>query len=230
MAESVIKLGKKLRGIRYHNVYKNHDNQKSADLNVPEQSSNQIIDDARKIKRLEDQVKNLENELQKSREDSFQAGYDEGKQRTLQEAQNQIEAVRHEMKQLETSFTETIEQMERPLLDLAKKMAQEVIQQEINLNSEIDTILIGRLKKFLNEIIEQNNIIVEVNPQQVGILKSDNVVEKLGLTEKKDVKVIGNENLKPGEAHIETEDYFIDGSFENHADKIRNELTKGSEG
>ncbi len=230
MAESVIKLGKKLRGIRYHNVYSNHDNQKSADLNVPEQSSNQIIDDARKIKRLEDQVKNLENELQKSREDSFQAGYDEGKQRTLQEAQNQIEAVRHEMKQLETSFTETIEQMERPLLDLAKEMAQEVIQQEINLNSEIDKILIGRLKKFLNEIIEQNNIIIEVNPQQVGILKSDNVVEKLGLTEKKDVKVIGNENLKPGEAHIETEDYFIDGSFENHSDKIRNELTKGSEG
>ncbi len=230
MAESVIKLGKKLRGIRYHNVYKNHDNQKSEDLNIPEQSSNQIIDDARKIKRLEDQVKNLENELQKSREDSFQAGYDEGKQRTLQEAQNQIEAVRHEMKQLETSFTETIEQMERPLLDLAKEMAQEVIQQEINLNSEIDKILIGRLKKFLNEIIEQNNIIIEVNPQQVGILKSENVVEKLGLTEKKDVKVIGNENLKPGEAHIETEDYFIDGSFENHSDKIRNELTKGSEG
>jgi len=229
MAESVIKLGKKLRGIRYHNVYKNNDIPKTPGVDKPGQSPEQIATDARKIKGLEDQVRNLEKELQKSREDSFQAGYDEGKQRTLQEAQNQIEAVQHEMKQVELRYVEAIEQMERPLLDLAKEMAKEVIQQNIKLNSETDTILVERLRKFLNEIIEQNNIIIEVNPSQISILKSGEVTEKLGLAEKKDVKIIGNESLKPGEAHIETEAYFIDGSFENHTDKIQNELIKGSE-
>lgn len=230
MAESVIKLGRKLRGIRYHNIYNNYDNQKTPGLDLPRQSPEQIADDARKIKRLEDQVRNLEKELQNSREDSFQAGYDEGKQRTLQEAQNQVEAAQHEMKQLEVRFSETIEQMERPLLELAKAMAKEVIQQEITLNSETDTILIERLRKFLNEIIEQNNIIIKVNPQQISTLKSKDIIEKLGLSEKKDVRIVGNEKLEPGEVQIETEDYFIDGSFDNHADKIRNELIKGSEG
>jgi flagellar assembly protein FliH len=226
MAESVIKLGRKLRGIRDQNIYKNYENQYNAGT---EQTPEHIASDARKIKNLEDQINNLEKELQKSREDSFQAGYDEGKQRTFQEAQNQIEAVNNEMKQVELRFTETIEQMETPLLGLAKEMAKEVIQQEIKLNDEIDTILIDRLSVFLHDIIEQNNIIIEANPQQLGILKDKDVVEKLGLSEKKDVKIVGNDSLKPGETHIETEDYFIDGSFDNHVDKIRNELTKGSE-
>ena len=73
----------------------------------------------------------MEKELQRAREDSFQAGYDEGKQRTLLEAKNRIEAVHLEMKQQEINFRESIEQMEKPLLELAKKMAVEVIRKEI---------------------------------------------------------------------------------------------------
>ncbi len=229
MAESVLKIGRKLRGIRYHNIY----NSKKINVvgaNVGEKPTEKIATDARKIKRLEDQVKNLENELQTAREQSFQAGYDEGKQRTLQEAQNRIEAVHHEMKQLEVQFNETIEQMERPLLDLAQKMAEEVIKQEISNSDETDKILLARLKKLLNEIIEQNDIIITVNPDQASLLKSTETKEKLGLIEKNTVKIIGDENLSLGEAHLETEDFFIDGSYENHTKKIRDELSKEAEG
>ncbi|KAA3617625.1 MAG: hypothetical protein D8M58_01295 [Calditrichaeota bacterium] len=229
MAESVIKMGRKLRGIRYHNVYKNEDIQDSAGSDSGGRSPNQIMNDARKIKNLEDQVRNLEKELQKSREDSFQAGYDEGKQRTFQEAQNKVEAVHHEMKQLELKYIETIEQMEQLLLDLAKVMAKEVIQQEIKLNEQTDTILMERLRKLLSDVIEQNNIIIEVNTQQLGSLKNELTAEKLGLTEKSEVRIVGSDSLNPGEAHIETEDYFIDGTFENHTDKIRSELIKRSD-
>ncbi|MCB0281041.1 MAG: hypothetical protein H6627_11785 [Calditrichae bacterium] len=224
MADSVIKLGKRLKGIRHHDFYKNP--QAGFKVNEVENavSPNQILTDARRIKHLEDRIHILEKELQRAREDSFQAGYDEGKQRTLQEAQNRVDAMYHEMKQQELNFKETIEQMEKPLLELAKKMAVEVIQKEIEHGADTDQILVERLKKMLSELVEQNNIIIKINPQQFGVLKNTDLTETFGLSESTNVKILGNKNLQPGEVKIETEDYFVDGTFENHAKKVHDEL------
>ena len=165
-------------------------------------------------------------ELQRAREESFHAGYDEGKERTLQDAQNRIEAVRLEMKQQEIQFRETMEQMEKPLLELAKIMAKEVILQEIKTDADTDLILMERLRKMLNELVDQNNIIIEVNQQHLNMLKSTDLKEKLAIDEKSDVRIIGSKSLNPGEAKIETENYFIDGTFENNIDKIHAQITK----
>ena len=60
----------------------------------------------------------------------------------------------------EINFRESIEQMEKPLLELAKKMAVEVIRKEIESGADTDQILIARLRKMLSELVEQNNIIM----------------------------------------------------------------------
>lgn len=224
MSESVIKINRRLKGIRTHSFYKNADAGFKASEAENVTSPNQILNDARKIKHLEDRIRILEKELQRAREDSFQAGYDEGKQRTLQEAQNRVDAMHHEMRQQEINFKETIEQMEKPLLELARKMAVQVIQKEIELGADTDEILMERLKKMLSELVEQNNIVIRVNPVHINNLKNDDNKEDLGLSDASDVKIIGNKNLEPGEAKIESEDYFIDGTFENHTRKIHDQL------
>jgi flagellar assembly protein FliH len=231
MNESVISVRKKLRGIKYHDTYnsKPYASTPTEDGTREKPSSSQIVDDARKIKHLEDRIKILEIELQKAREESFQGGYDEGKQRTLQDAQNRIEAVRLEMKQQELQFRETMEQMEKPLLELAKIMAKEVILQEIQSNADTDFILLERLRKMLNELVDQNNIIIEVNQQHLNMLKSTDIKKKLGIDEQSDVRIISSKSLGPAEVNIETENYFIDGTFENHINKIHAEFAKGKD-
>jgi len=228
MNESVIKIRRKLSGIKHHDTYNTKHAAGSTVNTVTDEkaSSSQIMNDARKIKHLEDRIKNLEMELQKAREESFQAGYDEGKQRTLQDAQNRIEAVRLDMKQQEIQFRETIEHMEKPLLELAKIMAKEVIMQELQANADTDLILLERLRKMLNELVDQNNIIIEVNQQHLNMLKSTDLKEKLGIDKKSDVRLIGSKSLRPGEVNIETENYFIDGTFENNISKIHAQIAK----
>ncbi len=226
MGQTVIKLGRKLKGVKDHNVYRHQAFDKDIGKDVPEKSPGQIIDDARKIKRLEDRIHLLEIELQKAREESFKAGYDEGKQRTLQEALNRIEAVKLEMQQQEEHFRETLENLERPLLKLAKEMAMEVIHIHLEEKNAADEALKERLHLLLRQVVDQNNVWIEVNPDQLNVISGETLKENLNMRDSAQVNMTANPELKAGEAYIQTEDYVVDGRFENHLDKIDAELTR----
>ncbi|RMH63562.1 MAG: hypothetical protein D6677_06855 [Calditrichaeota bacterium] len=228
MGEAVIKLGRKLRGIKDHNIYHQKVFDKDVKYKALDKSPEQIIDDARKIKRLEDRIKILEDELQRARDESFRAGYDEGKQRTMQDALNRIEAVRHEMKQQEAHFRETLENLEKPLLRLARAMAAEVIQQELQSDEKQDAALRERLRLMLEQVIDQNNVWIKVNPSQLNAIHPEEMREQGYVNPEARVHVSGDDRLKPGEAHVDTEDYQIDGSFENHLDKLEADVTRGN--
>ena len=81
----------------------------------------------RDIKKLKDRLKILEMELQKAREESFRAGYDEGQQSMIQEAQRRTESMRIEIQSMELKYLEAIEQIEEPLLQIAKKMTEKIL-------------------------------------------------------------------------------------------------------
>ncbi len=225
MGQTVIKLGRKLKGIKDHNVYRHQAFDKDIGNDVPEKSPGQIIDDARKIKRLEDRIHLLEIELQKAREESFKAGYDEGKQRTMQEALNRIEAVKLEMRRQEEHFRETLENLERPLLKLAKEMAREVIRIHMEEKDTADEVLKERLHLMLRQVVDQNNVWIEVNPDQLDVLHGETLKSNLNMKESAQVNITAGPGLKAGEAVINTEDYVVDGRFENHLDKLDAELT-----
>ncbi len=225
MGQTVIKLGRKLKGVKDHNIYRHQALDKDIGNNAPEKSPGQIIDDARKIKRLEDRIHLLETELQKAREESFKAGYDEGKQRTMQEALNRIEGVKLEMRQQEEHFRETLENLERPLLKLAKEMALEVIRIRLEEKNTADEVLKERLHLLLRQVVDQNNVWIEVNPDQLDVIQGETLKGNLNMKENAQVNITANPELKAGEASINTEDYVVDGRFENHLDKLDAELT-----
>lgn len=229
MAQTVFKLNRKPKGIKDHNIY-NANVLKERKIN-PDQdepaAKEEIINDARKIKRLQDRIKLLESELQNAREESFQAGYDEGKQRTMQDALNRIEAAKHEMHALENHFTETLENLERPLLDLAKIMAEEVIGVHLKLNDDSQEILKMRLHTMLEEVIEQNHITVQVNSGQLDALHDSPIVEQLKTKTEKKMNFVGNTQLSEGEAIVESEDYYVDGTFKNNLNKLKSAIEHG---
>jgi len=228
MDQTVFKLNRKLKGVKDHNIYnvnvlKVKDVNYAANLPVDKEK---IITDARVIKRLQDQVRLMESELQHTREETFQAGYDEGKQRTMQDALNRIEGAKYEMQELEQQFTETLENLEKPLFELARIMAEEVIHMHLKLNDESNEILKLRLHAMIEELIEQNHITIQINSEQLDGIKETGLVDKFKGDGPQNIRFKRNDRLAKGEAILESEDYFIDGSFKSHLNKIKSSIEK----
>lgn len=179
---------------------------------------------ARELKKLLDRIKILELELQKAREESFRAGYDEGQQSMIQESKRRTEAMRIEIQSMELKYLEAIEKIEVPLLALAKKMAEKVLGMELSLNEEKEKILFENLRKMLYEVIDQNKVIIEVNPEHLAALEKRNLKQDLNLPKKMEMSYIAGQELLPGEARIQTEDFTIDGTYENQFQHLHEQL------
>jgi len=233
MSESVIKLNRRPRGIKEHNTYNANviKGEFSADgLNPkPRKTRDEVIEETRQIKHLEDRIRILETELQHAREESFQAGYDEGCQRTMKEAQNRVEAVQHEMKLLELRFLEALENMEEPLLELAKKLAREVLTMELQTRDDQEQVLRNRLHSLLQDVVEQHSFIVEVHPDHLDKLGKGEIRQMLNLEQDSEVRIRGKAGLEPGELRVTTEDYYVDGTYDNHIDKMADAVEKEKE-
>jgi len=179
---------------------------------------------AREIKKLNDRIKILEMELQKAREESFRAGYDEGQQSMIAETQRRTEAMRIEMQSMEIRYLEAIEQIETPLLSLAKKMAEKVLGMELSLREDQDQVLFENLRKMLYEVIDQNKVIVEVHPDHVESLQTADLKHKLNLPHKMEISYVAGKDLRPGEARLQTEDFYVDGTYKNQLRQLHDEL------
>ncbi len=184
---------------------------------------------AREMKRLRDRIKILELELQKAREESFRAGYDEGQQSMIQETKRRTEAMRIEMHSMELKYLEAIEQIEAPLLDLAKKMARKVLGMQLSLTEDKENILFENLRKMLYEVIDQNKVIVEVKPEHLAALEKKDFKKELNLPNKMEMSYIAGQELLPGEARIHTEDYTVDGTYDSQLRHLHEQLKNEKE-
>ncbi len=230
MSEINVKLNKKVRGIQDAQKFRIFGEQ-SIDEHIDElqkrkQVTDPVIIAANKKNTLETRVKILEMELQKSRDESFKAGYQEGRNAAVQDAEKQLEQLRIDMKALELKHLEAIENLEGPLLDISKEMAVKIIGEEIKSNADKDAILVNRLRTMMYEVFEQNKVLIEIDAMHLDNITSEKLKKELQLPQKMEVNLRKNEKLKPGEALINSEDFFIDGRFEAGVDNLREELDK----
>ncbi len=224
MKQFTLKLNNRLSGIKETSVGINPaSDSRFADTDGYDDAS---ASDSIRIRQLNGRIKILEMELQKAREESFQAGYGEGQHSSFQEANKSVEAMRIEMHAMELKYLETIEQIEAPLLELAKHLAQEVLAVELKHRDDFDDILFERLRKMLYEVVDQNKVIIEVHPEQMAAVENSQLTEKLNLPKKMNLNVLPAKDLKKGEARIETEDFLVDGTFhiqtEHLGDSLKN--------
>lgn len=230
-AAFIFKIDKMIQGIREQNHYKNAISAlEEADLDGFQQDGSHYPDDyggSYGVKSLQDKLRILEKELQKAREESFQAGYEEGKESSMQLAERRIEEIRQEMKELEKQYQENIKKIDVPLLNLAKKMALVILDTELKMREDHDEILMKQLRKMLYEVIDQSQVMIRVNAQQQTAVESDVLKQKLNLPSNMEITTVVDPDLKPGEAVVQTENYYVDGTFANQVDEIAEQLRDG---
>jgi flagellar assembly protein FliH len=178
----------------------------------------------RDIKNLKDRLKILEMELQKAREESFRAGYDEGQQSMIQEAHRRTEAMRIEIQSMELKYLEAIEQIEEPLLLISKKMTEKILGMQLSITEDMDQILFNNLRKMLYEVVDQNKVLIQVNPEQLQTMKKRDLVQELNLSKNIELSYSAGNDLRRGEARIQSEDYFIDGSYDNQIQQLSDNM------
>ncbi len=189
--------------------------------------SQEALIEAQKIKILKDRIKILELELQRAREESFKAGYEEGKENTLNEANKRIEQARQEIARMEREYRESLERIEKPLLELAKTMAVEVLETELSIREDHDQILLKRLRSMLKEVLQEKHVVVQVNPSHLPFLKSTDIGEALDLPRDMELTVMEGKHLHKGEAFISSDQFYLDGRLKSQVDELGNQLAQG---
>ncbi len=216
MKEYYIKLNQRPTGLRVTEVRKGQ----QARTNSGQHGRQFTTPEAQRLKALNDRIKILEMELQKAREESFRVGYEEGQKSVLSEAQKRVDTMKIEMQSMELKYLEAIEKVEGPLLALSKKMASMVLGMDLNLTENADQVLFERLRKMMYEVIDQNKVIIQVNPEQLADINPDQLAQELNLPPKMQLSFLGKDTLKKGEAVLETEDFHVDGTFAGQVEQL----------
>ncbi len=179
-----------------------------------------------RIVEYENRVKNLESSLQRAREESFQAGFEEGKEIGIKEIRVQIDNLSKEFLSatgsLDNQYRQTLQKLGKPLVRLSIKIAEKIIGQELKHADVYDAVVKRQIGKLLSEVTDQNKITIYLNPKQVSnIAKVENQVQKRlpGA-----VSLVGKDDLKPGECVVETEDYILEGLITRQLQNIENKM------
>ncbi len=183
----------------------------------------------RYIKQLNDRIKILEMELQKAREESFRAGCQEGRDSMKQEAGQQIENAMNELRTVEKKFIKAIEAVEEPLLNIALKMAREVIGHELEHTENYRDIIYARLGKMLQKLVDQHKVIISVHPDHVADLNEKNLNADFGLPKNMEINTAADPQMKKSEAFVKTEDFYIDGRHDVQLEELHEQLKNRSQ-
>ncbi|HHJ52812.1 MAG TPA: hypothetical protein ENJ89_06415 [Caldithrix abyssi] len=228
MQQFVIKVPKRIRKIESQILTMQKPDTLSGEQEPnPENMTREALVEAQKVKILKDRIKILELELQRAREESFKAGYEEGKENTLNEANKRIEQARQEMARMEKEYRESLERIEMPLLELAKTMAMEVLETELSLREDHDQILLKRLRSMLREVFQEKKVTVEVNPSHLPFLKSTDIRQELDLPREMEFTVLEGKHLHKGEAFVSSDDFYLDGRLKTQIEELGNKLKQG---
>lgn len=172
---------------------------------------------SREIKAYSDRIKILEEELQRSRAEAYQAGFEEGQRISQTEARKRFSQASQEFSAsihaTHKAFEDAIENLSAPVLTLALGAAEKIIQQELELDEKQQQILLNQIQRALNETATQTRTVIQVNAKQLEWITGLDVLKQLNVPHKDNLRFIPNPKLGPGEILLETEDYLMDGTI-----------------
>jgi len=178
------------------------------------------------VKVLKDRLNVLELELQKAREDSFQAGFEEGKERGHSDAAQELEEMKKQVNVLADEYKESILKLEIPILKLARGIAEKIIMSELKNGLEAEKIAIENIRKGLEEVIDEGQAVIRMAPEHLKSFAGKDIKKELNIQGKLDVNMIGDKSLKKGETVVESENYVIDGTYSAQLDHMQDQMIK----
>lgn len=191
------------------------------DISIP-------IDNNQKVIILEKQIHELESALQSAREEAFQAGFEEGKEAAQIEAKKELKSVSDDfgsiIQSLKVQYDQTLERMDKPLLKFAMKVAEKILGMELHNTKKCNGFLIGQIKQFLKEAVDQSKITIYMNPNQVDWISKVDILKEMSSASKASVGFVGNSKLKPGECVLETENFIEEGVLSRQLDNLEKQI------
>ena len=174
------------------------------------------------------QVEILEKALERTRENAFQAGYEEGRNSSLNDMESRIKELSSDFTQmvqgLDDQFKELFNFQEKTLLKLSLRIAEKILYEEFCHKKEVTDFLAKMLKKILMEMMEQKKITVFLNPDWLKELNRDEFMDHIELPLHKNIQFVEDDKLNPGECLVESEDYFIDTTLNHQLELMENHL------
>ena len=171
----------------------------------------------------DDQVEILEKALEQTRENSFQAGYKEGRDSSLKDMESRIKELSSDFTQmvqgLDEQYNLLFNNQEKSLLKLSLRIAEEFTHKK-----EITDYLVKMLKKILLEMMEQKRITVHLNPDWLKEFNRDEFMDQIGLPLHEKIQFNKDEKLRPGECLVESEDIFIDATLNHQLELMEDHL------
>ena len=174
------------------------------------------------------QVEILEKALERTRENAFQAGYEEGRNSSLNDMESRIKELSSDFTQmvqgLDDQYKKLFNLQEKTLLKLSLRIAEKILYEEFCHKKEVTDFLAKMLKKILMEMMEQKKITVFLNPDWLKELNRDEFMDHIELPLHKNIQFVEDDKLNPGECLVESEDYFIDTTLNHQLELMENHL------
>lgn len=221
----------KNRIIGFHNSVKEY----GSGVHVNEEIMNGATDpvittdmDGKNIEMLKERIRVLESALQEAKEEAFQAGYEEGKETTLAETKRQIEDLSEEfmamIRSLKAQFSQVLGKMNKPLVKMAIKVAENIIGREIKTEDDYYEILRRRIKQLLIEAADQSKITIHINPNQLDWVTGTKILDSFQMPSNAEINFIKDNEIKAGECLLESEEYILEGSLSRQLENLEKQV------
>ncbi|MAJ43331.1 MAG: hypothetical protein CMF96_01120 [Candidatus Marinimicrobia bacterium] len=187
---------------------------------LPEKKEEPILTE---VEILNSKIEMLEFEIQKAREEAYNEGFNASKQVMDEENSEKLKTEIGffiELKNnLENEIKETISKISHPIVELSKEMTQKIIERELDSSQKWIELIKSKIEKYCHKELENTTLNIKVNEQCIDILQSEEIS-----FEKEIITFSIDNNLKPGECTIESDNHIIDASFQNQVQNIINDI------
>ena len=216
---TVIKLPRKLRNVRLNSeAVRKKDGAGKENAVIPDTTGT--------VESLLKQIKTLETSLQNAREESYQAGYDEGRLRAEEEAKDRYAEFTQYLSIMERQWREALLAAEEPLIEMARQMAHKILQVQYRENSDFEDAFCESLGQILRKMMDPLQITVEISPTLAQNINLRSRMENLeGMPEK--LRLVENSSLQPGECIVKSDELTVDARFETQLNNMTEKFSAG---
>ncbi len=168
-----------------------------------------------------DQMSQMEQVLNKSKQESFDDGHKKGYDKGLQEGLSQAKAVLHNFENaIKTTVTQRealLDESRDKVLELVIQITRKITYGAIEIDPEKTLEIISGV---IDSLIDRSQLKIKVNPQHLPIVEQNIEAFSQGSTTIKSLEIIPDQRVKYGGCFIETPSGDIDARLDSQIDVI----------
>jgi len=176
---------------------------------------------------LQSRVEHLERELQEAREQSYNLGFQDGLSAEREKHNKEIKAHAQQFRELaerlEKEFDQALTNMEEPLLRMSFHISEKILTVPLP-ESIRHGALAGTIQSFLKEVLHEGSVVIHVSPEDLAIMQSEEMSEKLRQSFPGRIRFVADESLAAGECLVETPEHIIDGRYRTRLEILESKL------